>query len=410
MQLRLDGLEQHLARGMAGLYVVYGDEHLLAQEACDRIRASARAAGFTDRSVFTVERGFDWSALLGASQSMSLFGDRQLVELRIPSGKPGKEGADALKTLAASAKASANPDVLTLVTLPRLDAATQKSAWFTALADGGVAIKIDPVERTALPNWIGQRLGQQGQRVAPGEDGRRALQFVAERVEGNLLAAHQEIQKLGLLYPQGVLSFEQIHDAVLNVARYDVFKLNEAMLTGDVGRLTRMLDGLEGEGEAAVLVLWAVVEEVRTLLRIKRGVAAGKPLAVLLRENRVWGPRERLIGPALARLTEATLERGLALAARLDRQVKGLSGQARGDWRNALPPDAWDGLFELAMTVASPRDAGAAACPAAGARAGAASAPARARPGGPGASPAAAAAAAAAAARPRTAGPGRRPG
>ncbi|WP_321879491.1 DNA polymerase III subunit delta [Paraburkholderia bannensis] len=406
MQLRLDALEPHLARGMAGLYVVYGDEHLLAQEACDRIRASARAAGFTDRSVFTVERGFDWSALLGASQSMSLFGDRQLVELRIPSGKPGKEGADALKTLAASAKAGANPDVLTLVTLPRLDAATQKSAWFTALSESGAAIKIDPVERSALPNWIGQRLSQQGQRVAPGEDGRRALQFVAERVEGNLLAAHQEIQKLGLLYPQGVLSFEQIHDAVLNVARYDVFKLNEAMLTGDVGRLARMLDGLEGEGEAAVLVLWAVVEEVRTLLRIKRGVAAGKPLAVLLRENRVWGPRERLIGPALSRLSEATLERGLVLAARLDRQVKGLSGQARGDWRNALPPDAWDGLFELAMTVAAPRDAGGAGAatsrPVAGARTGA--------PAAPRSNPAAAAAAAAAAARPRTAGPGRRPG
>jgi DNA polymerase-3 subunit delta len=398
MQLRPDALEPHLAKGLAGLYVVYGDEHLLAQEACDRIRAAARAAGFTDRSVFTVERGFDWSSLLGASQSMSLFGDRQLVELRIPSGKPGKEGADALKTLAAAS----NPDVLMLVTLPRLDAATQKSAWFTALAESGVALKIDPVERTALPNWIGQRLGLQGQRVAAGEDGRRALQFVAERVEGNLLAAHQEIQKLGLLYPQGVLSFEQIHDAVLNVARYDVFKLNEAMLTGDVGRLARMLDGLHGEGEASVLVLWAVVEEIRTLLRIKRGVAAGKPLAMLLRENRVWGPRERLIGPALSRLSEATLERGLALAARLDRQVKGLSGQSRADWRNALPPDAWDGLFELAMTVASPRETAAPASR----RPGAAG---HAQPGQPG-SPAAAAAAAAAAARPRTAGPSRRPG
>ncbi|WP_296652093.1 DNA polymerase III subunit delta [Paraburkholderia sp.] len=372
MQLRLDALEPHLAKGLAGLYVVYGDEHLLAQEACDRIRAAARAAGFTDRSVFTVERGFDWSSLLGASQSMSLFGDRQLVELRIPSGKPGKEGADALKTLAGSARSAAGSvaiaDVLTLVTLPRLDAATQKSAWFSALAEAGVALKIDPVERAQLPNWIGQRLAQQGQRVAPGEDGRRALQFVAERVEGNLLAAHQEIQKLGLLYEQGVLSFEQIHDAVLNVARYDVFKLNEAMLTGDVGRLARMLDGLRGEGEAAVLVLWAVVEEIRTLLRIKRGVAAGKPLAMLLRENRVWGPRERLIGPALSRLTDAALERALATAARLDRQVKGLSAQARGEWRNALPPDAWDGLFELAMTVASPRDAGTAGAAGAGAR------------------------------------------
>jgi len=395
MQLRLDALEPHLTKGLAGLYVVYGDEHLLAQEACDRIRAAARAAGFTDRSVFTVERGFDWSSLLGASQSMSLFGDRQLVELRIPSGKPGKEGADALKTLAGSAKSAANPDVLTLVTLPRLDAATQKSAWFTALADSGVALKIDLVERAQLPNWIGQRLAQQGQRVAPGEDGRRALQFVAERVEGNLLAAHQEIQKLGLLYPQGVLSFEQIHDAVLNVARYDVFKLNEAMLTGDAGRLARMLDGLRGEGEASVLVLWALVEEIRTLLRVKRGVAAGKPLAMLLRENRVWGPRERLIGPALSRLTEAALERALVLAARLDRQVKGLSAQARGEWRNALPPDAWDGLFELAMTVASPRDTQASARPPAAAAVRGAAGPAGlALPGG----------------RPPSAGPARRPG
>ncbi|QYD69595.1 DNA polymerase III subunit delta [Paraburkholderia edwinii] len=350
MQLRLDALEPHLTKGLAGLYVVYGDEHLLAQEACDRIRAAARAAGFTDRNVFTVERGFDWSSLLGASQSMSLFGDKQLVELRIPTGKPGKEGAEALKTLADAA----NPDVLTLITLPRLDAATQKAGWFTTLADAGVALKIDPVERAQLPNWIGQRLALQQQRVAPGDEGRRALQFMGERVEGNLLAAHQEIQKLGLLYPAGVLTFEQIHDAVLNVARYDVFKLNEAMLAGDVGRLSRMLDGLRGEGEAAVLVLWAVVEEIRTLLRIKRGVAAGKPLAMLLRENRVWGPRERLVGPALSRVTERALEKALSLAARLDRQVKGLSGSAPGSRRAGdPPPDPWAGLFELAMTVAA---------------------------------------------------------
>ena len=351
MQLRLDALDAHLAKGLAGLYVVFGDEHLLAQEACDRIRAVARAAGFTERNVFTVERSFDWSSLLGATQSMSLFGERQLIELRVPSGKPGKEGADALKLLAAAD----NPDVLTLVTLPRLDAATQKSAWFTALSERGVALKIDPIERAQLPNWVGQRLALQGQRVAPGEEGRRALQFIAERVEGNLLAAHQEIQKLGLLYPQGVLTFEQVHDAVLNVARYDVFKLNEAMVAGDVGRLSRMLDGLKGEGEAAVLVLWALTEELRTLLRIKRGAAAGKPLAMLLRENRVWGPRERLVGPALSRVTEPLLEEGLALAAALDRQVKGLTGVAPGSRRRMpLPPDPWEGLFELAALVAAP--------------------------------------------------------
>ncbi len=351
MQLRLDALDAHLTKTLAGMYVVYGDEHLLAQEACDRIRAAARAAGFTERNVFTVERSFDWSSLLGATQSMSLFGERQLIELRIPSGKPGKEGADALKSLAAAD----NPEVLTLVTLPRLDAATQKTAWFTALSERGVSLRIDPVERAQLPNWVAQRLAQQGQRVAPGEEGRRALQFVAERVEGNLLAAHQEIQKLGLLYPQGVLTFDQVHDAVLNVARYDVFKLNEAMLAGDVGRLSRMLDGLKGEGEAAVLVLWALTEELRTLLKIKRGAAAGKPLAMLLRENRVWGPRERLVGPALSRVTEPLLEEGLALAAALDRQVKGLTGTVPSSRRRvALPPDPWDGLFELAALVAAP--------------------------------------------------------
>jgi DNA polymerase-3 subunit delta len=348
MQLRLDALDAHLAKGLKGLYVVYGDEHLLAQEACDCIRATARANGFTDRSVFVVDRYFDWSTLLGVSQSMSLFGDRQLVELRIPTGKPGKEGGEALKTLAAD-----NPDVLTLITLPRLDSATQKSAWFTAISSAGVALKVDPIERAQLPMWISQRLAAQGQRVAAAEDGKRSLQFIAERVEGNLLAAHQEIQKLGLLYPAGALSFEQIHEAVLNVARYDVFKLNEAMLTGDVGRLARMLDGLKGEGEAAVLVLWALVEEVRTLLRMKRGVAAGKPLATLMRENRVWGPRERLIGPALSRVTETALEQALSLAAKLDRQVKGLSASTgRGAQAGDPPPDPWDGMFELAMTVA----------------------------------------------------------
>ena len=354
MQLRADALDAHLAKGLARLYVVYGDEPLLAQEAADRIRAAARAAGFTERNVFTVERSFDWSALLGATQSMSLFGDRQLIELRIPTGKPGKEGGEALKALAASD----NPDVLALIALPRLDGATQKTAWFTALVDAGVAVRIDPVERAQLPNWIAQRLAAQKQRVVAGEDGKRALQFIAERVEGNLLAAHQEIQKLGLLYPAGELTFEQIHDAVLNVARYDVFKLNEAMLTGDVARLARMLDGLRGEGEATVLVLWAIVEEIRTLARIKRGLAAGKPLAMLTRENRVWGPRERLIGPALQRVDERSLERALALAAKLDRQVKGLSGGVPGRAgsaaaRASLPPaDPWGGLFELAMTVA----------------------------------------------------------
>ncbi|AKJ69085.1 DNA-dirted DNA polymerase [Pandoraea thiooxydans] len=341
MQLRADSLEAQLGKSLLPLYAVYGDEALLVQEAVDRIRAAARAAGFAEREVLVCERGFDWGALSAAGQSMSLFGERKVLEMRIPTGKPGKDGAEALCRHAALR----SDDLLTIVTLPRLDAATQKSAWFGALEQHGAAVRIDAVERNRLPDWIGQRLALQGQRVESGDSGRRALQFMADRVEGNLLAAHQEILKLGLLYPAGALTFEQIQDVVLNVARYDVFKLNEALLVGDVPRLVRMLDGLRGEGEAAPLVLWALTEEIRTLAKVRRGLAGGKPLAALLREHRVWGPRERLMEGALKRVSEAELEAALMLAAQLDRQVKGL--RVAG-----LSGDPWDGLLQLAMTIA----------------------------------------------------------
>ena len=183
--------------------------------------------------------------------------------------------------------------------------------------------------------------------MEPGEPGRRALQFIADRVEGNLLAAHQEIQKLGLLHPPGVLTFDDVHDAVLNVARYDVFKLSEAMLAGDVPRLVRMLEGLRGEGEATVLVLWTLTEEIRVLSKIASGAALGKPVASMLRELRVWGPRERLVPQAAQRLSQRELEDALAMAARLDRQVKGLR-------EPSLPAEPWDGLLQLAMRVARP--------------------------------------------------------
>ena len=230
MQLKLDGLDAHLkqakARGLAPLYVVHGDEHLLVLEAVDRLRAAARAAGFSEREVLVAERGFHWSQLVEAQQSMSLFGDRKIVELRIPSGKPGKDGGEALRAVAAQP----SPDVVMLVTLPRLDKTQLSSAWFTALDANGVSVRVEPVERRALPAWLAQRLKAQGQSVPEGEDGQRALAFFADRVEGNLLAAHQELQKLALLHPQGELTLEQIEAAVLDVARFDVFKLSEAVL------------------------------------------------------------------------------------------------------------------------------------------------------------------------------------
>lgn len=336
MQLRLDALDGHLAKTLAPLYVIASDEHLLALEAADRIRRAVRAQGFSEREVLVVERGFRWNELLAASRSQSLFGDRKLIELRIPSGKPGKDGAQALQEYAAAL----GGDTVTLISLPKLDWATQKAAWVSTLQQAGVYIEIPLVERSQLPGWIGNRLAQQNQSAD-----KQGLEFMAERVEGNLLAAHQEIQKLGLLYPSGKLSFEQIHDAVLNVARYDVFKLSEAMLAGDAARLVRMLEGLKGEGEALPLVLWAMAEEIRTLLRLKTGMEQGRPLGQLLKESRIWGGRERLMEPALRRLPVSTLEAGLQQAAQIDKMVKGLRSKA-------FAGDPWDALLQLGLRMA----------------------------------------------------------
>ena len=336
MQLRVDALEGHLAKSLAPLYVISSDEHLLALEAADKIRRAARANGYTERDVLTVERTFKWGELLAANQALSLFGDKKLIELRIPTGKPGKDGGAALQAYAKDL----SPDNLTLITLPKLDWQTAKAAWVGSLQQAAVYIEIPAVERAQLPAWIGVRLAAQGQSAD-----RQSLDFIADRVEGNLLAAHQEIQKLGLLHEPGKLSFEQVHDAVLNVARYDVFKLSEAMLSGDAARLVRMLEGLKGEGEALPLVLWAVAEEIRTLLKLKSAMAQGRPLAALLKEYRIWGPRERLMDPALRRISLATLEAAMREAAQVDRMVKGLRAKA-------FAGDAWDAMLQLGLRVA----------------------------------------------------------
>lgn len=336
MQLRFDALEAHLAKTLAPLYVITSDEHLLALEAADRIRRAARAKGFSEREVLVVERSFKWGELLAANQSQSLFGDRKLIELRIPGGKPGKDGAQALQEYVGAL----NPDNVTLITLPKLDWQTQKSAWVAALQQAGIYIDIPLVERPQLPAWISARLAAQGQSAD-----RQSIDFIADRVEGNLLAAHQEIQKLALLHPESKLSFEQVQDAVLNVARYDVFKLNEAMLAGDAARLVRMIDGLKGEGEALPLVLWAMAEEIRTLLKLKAGAAQGKSVGMLLKEYRIWGPREKLMEPALRRLKLSTLESALQEAAQVDKMVKGLRAKSHAG-------DPWDALLQLGLKVA----------------------------------------------------------
>jgi len=331
MQLRAEQLEAHLAKTLAAVYTVHGDEPLLALEAADAVRAAARRSGCSEREVLYVERGFDWSALAHAGASQSLFGGAKIVELRLPSGRPGPAGTAAIERYCAAAGGGN----VTLVSVPRLDRATQASDWFGALGAAGVIVDVRPVERAGLPQWVGARLARNGQRAAPG-----VLEFLADRVEGNLLAAHQEVQKLALLLPAGELLLQQVQDAVANVARYDAFNGSAALLAGDLARYLRVLDGLRGEGEAPALVLWTLAEDLRALSGIRSGREAGRPIEPLLREHRVWGPRQGLLQAALERYPRRVLEAAIAHAARIDRIIKGV---ARGE--------PWDEFARLGLKL-----------------------------------------------------------
>jgi len=341
MQVRPEQLPDHLARGLRDVYVVHGDEPLRAQEAADAIRAAVRAGGASERKVFVVSGAhFDWSGVVGASQSMGLFADQQLIEIRIPSGKPGKDGSEALQELAAGA----GPDSRLLVHLPKLDWQQQKAAWFNALDAAGVSVAADVVERNALPAWLAKRFAAQGQRVEPGAAGEQTLAFMADRVEGNLLAAHQEIQKLGLLYPPGELTFAQVEDAVLDVARHDVAHLCDAVMAVQVPRALRMLDGLQAEGEAAVFVHYKLSDDIRAMKRIQDAMAEGKPMPMALREARIWGARERLFERALPRLSAPMAARLVSAASECDGVLKGLR---HPQW----PAEPWDALRRLVLMM-----------------------------------------------------------
>ncbi len=380
MNLAPGQLQEHLKRGIKSLYTLHGDEPLLVQEFADSLRAHARGLGYTERTVHTVAGAhFDWSEVLASGGSLGLFADKQIVEIRIPSGKPGKDGSAALQQIAE--RAQGDDSTLSLILLPRLDSMTTKGAWFGALESYGVTVKFEPIARNNLPQWISQRLQAQGQRVAAGEEGQRTLQFFSDRVEGNLLAAHQEIQKLGLLYnsaptlpasrgslpPEGesfgsaalqeprggpsekaadpvTLSFEQVENAVLNVARYDVFKLSEAVLGGQTVRVARMLDGLQAEGESEVLVHWAISEDIRSMKRVKDAINAGRPMPMALRDNRIWGIKEKLYERVLPGITDTTLANLLTAAHKVDGICKGLK---QPDW----PASGWQALHRLAGLV-----------------------------------------------------------
>ena len=335
MQLRPQDLEAHLARKLAPLYVIHGDEPLAAIEAADAIRAAARREGCEERDVYIVEQHFRWDAFVAANANLGLFASRKLIDVRIPSGKPGTEGAAALERHARNLPA----DNVTLISLPRLDRTAQSSAWFGALAEAGVTVAVAAIDRHALPQWIAERLSRNGPRTSAD-----TLAFLAERCEGNLLAARQEIEKLALLLPQGLLSQDDVERAVANVARYDVQELSEAWLRGDATRTLRVVEALRGEGEPITLVAWQLGEDLHALAAVHEAMRQGQSLGNAVRNVRVWGKRQSALERAARRIDAAQMLPLVASLAKLDALAKGLG---RGE--------AWDALVAIVLGLCGRR-------------------------------------------------------
>lgn len=336
MNIPADRLPDQLERGLAALYVVVGDEPLAAQEAADAIRAAARAAGHSERTVYTVQGRYNWQGIFASGDNFSLFADRRLTEIRVPSGKPGVDGAKALEAYAARLPA----DTLTLISLPGLEWKTMQSRWFAALAKAGVVVEAKSIDRAALPGWIDRRLARQGLRAD-----RAALAFLADQVEGNLLAAQQEIDKLALLLPPGIVTLADVEHAVVDVSRLEADALQDALYAGDGARFAHIVTDLKDAGEAVPAILWQVTSAVGLLLRLKLAVMQGESLPGAMRT--LWGrdkQRAPQIERALKRLSLEKIECALADLALIDRQAKGLERVG----------DPWDTLLRMGMALAEP--------------------------------------------------------
>ena len=331
MEVDSTDLRNHLKRGLNTLYIVHGDEMLLNLEAADSIRSAAKSNGFEDRTVLIAENRFDWSKLKEQSQSVSLFSSNKIIDLRIPSGKPGKLGSDALQSFAQRLP----ENIVTLITLPALDRSGRSSKWFSELGKVGISVEVKKVYREQLPRWITHRLKLQNQTLE-----QSALQLIAERVEGNLIAAHQEILKLGLLLPEGHLSEEDVRNAVVDVARFDPFDLGPAILNGDKTLLIRILRGLEKEGLAPPLVLWIIAEEAKILLRVKRALGEGLNMRSACADAGAWGLRQKLIPNIVHKLTHEMLRNAVIKASEIDKQIKGLQ-----------PGNSWASFLALGLSI-----------------------------------------------------------
>jgi DNA polymerase-3 subunit delta len=334
MRIDSEQLPQQLKRGLANLYTIVGDEPLLALEAGDRLRAAAREQGYTERSLLVVESGFEWGSLGAAGASLSLFSERRLIELRIPNGKPGTAGAQAIIDYSGNLA----PDTITVVHLPAMDWRAVQAEWFQALEHAGSVVEARLVERNRLPRWLAGRMEANGQRT---DD--ETLQFIADRVEGNLLAAWQEVQKLSLLFPAGTLEAAAVRKAVLDVARFDIDDASAALVAGDGAHFVRILDHLQAEGVGLPLVLWAVTNDLRGAYMLGRALDRGVPLAGALKDARIFGPRRNTMERAARRWSAAQLREALVRSAQIDRTIKGLG---RGD--------AWDELRDLGWSLSAP--------------------------------------------------------
>ncbi|WP_024647661.1 DNA polymerase III subunit delta [Pseudomonas syringae] len=339
MKLAPAQLGKHLQGTLAPIYVVSGDDPLLCQEAADAIRTAARQQGFDERQVFSADASFDWGTLLQAGASMSLFAERRLLELRLPSGKPGDKGAAALMEYCARPA----EDTLLLISLPKLDGSAQKTKWGKALIDGAQTqfVQIWPVDIGQLPQWIRQRLSQAG--LAATQD---AVELIAARVEGNLLAAAQEIEKLKLMAEEGQITVETVQAAVADSARFDVFGLTDAVLNGEAAHALRMLEGLRGEGVETPVILWALTRELRALANMSQQFSQGVPLDKIFSSARppIWDKRKPLMSKALQRHSAKRWSQLLMDAQRIDAQIK---GQAAGS--------PWSSLSRLALLMTGQR-------------------------------------------------------
>lgn len=329
--------EQLAAQPLAVVYMISGDEDLLVQEACDTVRSQCREAGVSDRQVLHVEGKFNWNELLASSNEMSLFAERKLIELRLPSGKPGTEGSKALQAYLENP----SPDHVLLIVAGKVDKASTNSKWFKALDSAGIIVQIWPVDAQSLPRWLQQRLQQAGLSIDPD-----ALHMLCDRVEGNLLAAAQEIEKLKLLCAGDRISVEDIGGSVADNARYNLFALLDHALLGQVAQALKMMHGLQAEGTDATVVLWGLAREIRLLYQCRLELDQGRSQNQVMQAQRVWDKRKPIVGAALNRLDNRDLQQLLQDAASADRCIKGME---RGR--------PWDLLSQLIMDLGLPAQA-----------------------------------------------------